>query len=94
MALEVTGLDVSQGPRKMVAEITIPASVGISTGRTDPVAIPVSTIASGAPFENRARTGRQTKGETQRQKPSITQTAAIRCAPAPCSVIQAERKVK
>ncbi len=63
---------------KIVAERMSANAPGMSTGRAEPMAMPVSTSASGTPDENRANTGRHRNGETKMQLPSIVQNKAMK----------------
>ena len=79
---------------KITAETSRTGPLGSSTGKADPMAMPVRINASGRPEAWRASTGRQTRGDRQMLVPRTTQTSAMNGALAACSVIHADRKVR
>ena len=78
----------------ITAETIRPKKLGNKTGILDPAAIVTNINESGVPSSNLANIGFQKNGETQMQRPKITQTEVIDSADHCSDTIQAEINVK
>ena len=78
----------------ITAETIRPIKLGKRTGIHVPTAIAINMNESGAPSSNLANIGFQKNGETQMQRPKITQTEVIDSADNCSDTIQAEINVK